>query len=562
MAVLGALLDEVAGLLGVHLDPEDRSQILEDGRRNDQRRLIKEIRSRSGIAAKLLKAVGEEAIRAQLPTGLVPSAGDRPGRRLDGIQLAELAHAVFGVEVLRAFREDLEKAGFPVPQQWAGSHAARQFVQDLRIPPEYAGFSQARRDPTWDVDGPPKLKPLHPFQRTVAENIRSLFKQGGVQRGLLSLPTGAGKTRVAVEALVGLIAEGKIEGLVLWVAQSDELCEQAVQAWGEVWRSVGPQKTLRISRLWAQNEADMYQEGVQLVVATIQKLTNLFEDESYDWLKLTECVVIDEAHYATEASYSDLLRWQELETTARAGAKLDDRCPLIGLTATPFRGGEVETERLAGRSGRFRLDGGVLGDDPYAALQDLGVLSQVDHELLGGSNVKLTPKELGDLSRMGVLPPSAGEKLGRDENRNATLLESIKSRPADWPILMFCVSVDHARTMAALLTRAGISARPISGETDPGARKHYIKEFREKKIRVLTNYGVLSTGFDAPKVRAVYIARPVFSPVIYQQMIGRGLRGVENGGTERCLIVNVGDTFAQFGVELAFRKFEHLWRPR
>ena len=79
-------------------------------------------------------------------------------------------------------------------------------------------------------------------------------------------------------------------------------------------------------------------------------------------------------------------------------------------------------------------------------------------------------------------------------------------------------------------------------------------------MRALTNYGVLTTGFDAPAVRALYITRPVFSKVLYQQMIGRGLRGPLNGGKERCLIVNVEDNFAQYGEQLAFRHFEPLWK--
>ena len=52
----------------------------------------------------------------------------------------------------------------------------------------------------------------------------------------------------------------------------------------------------------------------------------------------------------------------------------------------------------------------------------------------------------------------------------------------------------------------------------------------------------------------------VVSPLLYQQMIGRGLRGPLNGGKERCLIVNVADNVLQFGEELAFRRFDYLWR--
>ena len=78
-------------------------------------------------------------------------------------------------------------------------------------------------------------------------------------------------------------------------------------------------------------------------------------------------------------------------------------------------------------------------------------------------------------------------------------------------------------------------------------------------MQILVNCDLLTQGFDAPKVRALYVARPTFSPNRYHQMIGRGLRGPENGGKERCLIVNIADTFDQFGDELAFTEFDYLW---
>ena len=53
------------------------------------------------------------------------------------------------------------------------------------------------------------------------------------------MPTGSGKTRVAVQAIVEAIRDDGIASGVLWVADKDELCEQAVQAWREVWASEG-----------------------------------------------------------------------------------------------------------------------------------------------------------------------------------------------------------------------------------------------------------------------------------------------------------------------------------
>ena len=45
-------------------------------------------------------------------------------------------------------------------------------------------------------------------------------------------------------------------------------------------------------------------------------------------------------------------------------------------------------------------------------------------------------------------------------------------------------------------------------------------------------------------------------------MVGRGLRGPKNGGKEICLIVNVADTFEEFGEELAFTEFNYLWEGK
>ena len=106
-----------------------------------------------------------------------------------------------------------------------------------------------------------------------------------------------------------------------------------------------------------------------------------------------------------------------------------------------------------------------------------------------------------------------------DAGRNKRLLKEIKRLPDDWTILVFATSVDHAQTMAALLTREGIPAKPITGLTDAGPRRHYIEEFRAQRLRVLTNYAVLTQGFDAPAVRAIFVARPTFSPNLCRRMI-------------------------------------------
>ena len=282
--------------------------------------------------------MGADAIRRRLPAGLVASEahGKKP---LTDTRAAELALAVHGVETLHVFREDLRRNNLEPPVQWSGSHTARAFVKELGFSKEFAGFEQAKRDPVLEVDGPPNLPPAHSFQQSIILQVRNLLTDTARRRGLISLPTGAGKTRVAVEALIGAIREDNFPTPILWVAQSEELCEQAVQTWSYIWRAIGPQRPLQINRLWSSNEADHFDFGPQIVVATIQKLQGCIKDPSYDWLAKASCIVIDEAHGAVTPEYTELLNWQGL-------GRGTDRCPLLGLTATPFRGGEEETKRL------------------------------------------------------------------------------------------------------------------------------------------------------------------------------------------------------------------------
>ena len=502
------------------------------------------------LAGRLLAVGGPTALRRRLPRDLLLNVENMLGPPSDH-DMGELMVAVHGLDALKVMTPELERAGFDPPRQWSGSRAALRYVAELGFPREFAGFESDRRAPLLEVDGPVSLRPLHQFQRYVSDQLRAVVEEGG--RGLLSLPTGAGKTRVAVQTLVEMIARTTLASPILWVAQTDELCEQAVQTWAEVWRAVGPPDALAISRLWARNEAEPIERGSQVVVATIAKLGYCLKGTRYNWLSAPSAVLIDEAHGSTTPGYTALLRWLDLGR-GRSGR------PLIGLTGTPFRGrSESAADRLAGRYGRRRLDHGAFAGDPHSELEDLGVLARVRHRILGGTELDLDAEELDYLRRTNRLPTSVEERIGSDADRNRVLLESITSLPDDWTVLVFTASVTHAQTLAALLSLRGVPSRAISADTAPAARRHYVEEFRSGRIRVLANYAVLTEGFDAPAVRAVYVGRPTFSPNRYQQMIGRGLRGPLNGGKEECLIVDVADNLVEFGGQLAFHDFDYLW---
>jgi len=170
------------------------------------------------------------------------------------------------------------------------------------------------------------------------------------------------------------------------------------------------------------------------------------------------------------------------------------------------------------------------------------------------SGVDLTQEEL---ERLDQLPDpwqgldfekileSINQRLAGNEQRNHRLVERIR-KANERSVLFFTNSVLHAEEMSARLNLADISAAAVSGSTPTVARRYFLERFQRGDIRVLCNHSVLTTGFDAPKTDMVLIARQVFSPVRYMQMVGRGLRGEKNGGTAQCRIVTVMDNLGRF----------------
>lgn len=523
--------------------------------RNEKRReRLTKIREAQLIPDKLALMFSKSALQSGLPTGLVESEMLDSTKPLPVLRIAELAFNAYDEGVLKHYAKEIASDLGDVPSRFDGGHRALKFVTDLGFPDSFAGSSTPAPPQREEARGPVKYPALHSYQEKVASRFVDFLSEPLPGRAMLSLPTGAGKTRVAAEAVIRWVRDNGVpDGPILWIAQTTELCEQAVQSWKFVWEQVGPPENLVLDRLWTNNSATPVTGRPQLVVATDAKLASCLDTDDYEWLRNASLVIVDEAHVATSKEYTGI--FEQLGLT-----RSKTRRNLVGLTATPFRNSEQLTHRLAGRFGNLRLDHGVLGDNPIARLQELKVLSKVQHRELEGASIRLTDYERSKAAEMnGVLPKSVEIRLAADEVRNRELLSAIEKMPADWPVLVFATSVDHAKIIAAKLNGKGIRAAAIDAGTSSNDRRRSIEEFRNGKIRVITNYGVLSQGFDAPATRAVVIARPVYSANIYQQMVGRGLRGVENGGKEECLILDVKDNITNFENQLAFNEFEYLW---
>lgn len=542
--------------VGFQLGSDDIDAIVEGTRSGEVESLKAECRAATTDAKRLALLVDTKSLRTKLPSGLVETleALDKP---VSDDRLPSLFLDAHGFEALNQVKDVLTTRRLLPPDRWAGSAPARRFVRDLGFDERFAGEAAVSKPDSMLILGKPNLGELHDYQKEALNRIRFLIRSnpGHADKGLVELPTGAGKTRVAVESLARAFLDRDFQrsAPVLWVAQSVELCEQAIATWSEVWRELSDDRPLTLCRFFESHHPDEPDTELSVVIATEAMLAEHLDNEEYSWVFDPVTVVVDEAHRAAKSP-----QFINLFERMGVGSRQKER-PLIGLSATPYRGRDAEaTKALANRFGSNLIQ--TLGDDPVRELQKRRVLSLVDHDVLPGMNISLNDTELADVRTWNRLSGSALNKIAMDEQRTKRIVEDLLERPADWKILVFMPSVLSAQVLAAVLNAEGVKASAVSGRSSRRQRQMVVENFRDGDLQVLVNCDLLTQGFDAPQVRALYVARPTLSQSFYMQMVGRGLRGPKNNGSERCLVVDLEDTINNdIDVDLAYREFETQW---
>lgn len=420
-------------------------------------------------------------------------------------------------------------------------------------------------------DAPPTVKkatehlhtlpayPLFPHQRRAAETVSALLGTGH-KRVVLHMPTGSGKTRTAM-SLIADHLRGSEPRIAVWLAYSEELCDQAAAEFEKAWGTLG-NRPLPVFRFWGKNPIALGEHRDGLVVCSLDKIRASIKSEHQTWSRLADrarLVVIDEAHQALAPTYRqtiELLVDRHVDTA------------LLGLTATPGRtwSDVDEDEKLADFFGHRKVTLHVPGySNPVDYLIDQGYLAKARFEpLTYAGGLALSARDLEKIAESTDVPSDILERLAEDDARNLLILTRAEHLiRLHERVIVFATTAQHANTLAAVLTARNINAASITSETDAIVRKRLIAQFRSNdgQHRILCNFGVLTTGFDAPRISAAIIARPTKSLVLYSQMVGRATRGVLAGGNTEALIVTVVDsTLPGFGnMSEAFTNWEDVW---
>ena len=480
-----------------------------------------------------------------------------------------------------------KKAKAECPKRWVpGKSTALRFVTAVGFPEELAGIPAEETPPDFEyLEGRVELKALQPFQLEVQQKLLSVLRATSA-RAIVTLPTGAGKTRVAVDSLRDWLSErwatrqDGVGNTVLWLAHTEELCEQAYACFREVWQASSNVCPLLLFRFWGQYTKDLLKHRDTLInmsfrptalISTPHRLVNLLEERIQGAPEVIEnlegttgLVLIDEAHRAAAPSYRTIM--QAFQDTRRRPA-------MIGLTATPFRQEYLATDPSAGTRELRELFQQIiepvetLGENPRAKLEADGYLARPVWSEIKTSTLLMAPQipDIRHITDQDIEKIDYALKIRADNpTRRMLILEhvlNICESPAS-QIIYFGPSVVDAECMAFLLRQDGVPAAFISGGTRDVTRRKIISDFKAGRIKVLCNCEVLTTGFDAPKVTHVVMARPTVSQVLYEQMIGRGLRGPRFGGTDTCVIIDLEDKYRSERPQLGYQQFRDLWRVR
>jgi superfamily II DNA or RNA helicase len=507
---------------------------------------------------------------------------DRRGTKRELAAALIIAHGVDlfrhrGIRSLVAKRSD---ASFP--NRWhPGKGAALEFVRQAGFPADFTGIPAEDTPADFEyLEGRVDLKPLEPFQLEVQRKAaRVLGEPGG--RAIVTLPTGGGKTRVAVDTIRDLLTtrwrEGNPAACVLWLAHTEELCEQAYVCFRQVWQSSNAVCPLLLFRFWGRFTQDLVAHSETLaalhtqpavLVSTPQRIVNLLSGRIKggravvdDIQRNAVLLLVDEAHRAAAPSY---------RTIIEAFASVNPAAAVIGLTATPFREEYDQRDPDAGTRELRRLFKAIieptatLGVNPRAALEAQGYLAHPTWETVKTRTYLKAPvlEDPEHLSEADIDRVDYALKIRADNpDRRLTVLERMLTICADpqAQVLYFGPSVLDAECMAFLLRSRGIPAAFVSGATREVTRRRIVADFKSGGVQVLCNCEVLTTGFDAPRVTHVVMARPTVSQVLYEQMIGRGLRGARFGGTDRCVIIDLEDNYRSDRPTLGYQAFRELW---
>ncbi len=320
---------------------------------------------------------------------------------------------------------------------------------------------------------------LRPYQEKAKESIFSEWEKG-IQRTLLVLPTGCGKTIVFAKVTEDCVRGGD---RVLILAHRGELLEQAAD---KIYKATG------LGCATEKAEETCLGSWFRVVVGSIQSLMRekrlgQFPEDYFG------TIIIDEAHHCLTDSYQRVLGHFS-------------RARVLGVTATPDRGDMRNLgEFFESLAYEYTLPKAIK-EGYLSPIKALTIPLKVD---LTGVGIQAGDFKAGDIST--ALDPYLHQ-----------IAEEMAKYCMDRKTVVFLPLVKTSQKFRDILNGKGFRAAEVNGESRD--RAQVLEAFDRGDYNALCNSMLLTEGWDCPSVDCIVVLRPTKVRSLYSQMVGRGTR--------------------------------------
>ena len=427
---------------------------------------------------------------------------------------------------------------------------------------------------------------MFPYQEEAIKNLEKLDKVYDTYRTLVVVPTGGGKTRIAVEYLNRNVLNRQ-GTKVLWICERLSLLTQAHHSFVDhtyrdsLEHGGKPFKASEITaHVFSSQDTSFREEykseDVQMVFVTKQTLCKMFGfadnsgkqkeiDESFkDWLENPDelTVIIDEAHHAVGDDYRNII-------STLLSMVQKKKIHIIGLTATPknTNGSRIEEIFLHGIDLKSEMPTDKTCYASRVSINQLIAEGYLAKPFLAkkkdSSPEKLSDEELCnriiDTYEKGVCALALETPSSQDEDTKVP--KELNPNNSFGQTVIFVKSREVARLLwSKFLARdidCGISIS-TDGNNDLTQYKNlqdyinkdlssdqivkiYEERYAKNILPVIVSVDKFKEGVDVPKTQTVFIARDSSTEISVTQMVGRALRGVLQGGTSEAYLVEFED---------------------
>ena len=379
--------------------------------------------------------------------------------------------------------------------------------------------------------------PRYYQQIAINLTVEAIARNEGINRHLLVMATGTGKTYTAFQIIYRLWKSG-LKKRILFLADRTSLIDQTAR--GDFRHFKEAMTVIKHKQI---------DTAYHIYLALYQGLSDSNDTDAYKQFspEFFDLIVVDECHRGSAREDS---KWREILEYFKGATH-------IGMTATPKETKAISNidyfgEPLYTYSLRQGIDDGFLA--PYKVIK---VTLDIDAEgwrpPAGFKDKDGEPVEDRIYNRTDF-----DRKLIVEERRQAVarkITEFLKGSDRFSKTIVFCVDIEHAEAMRRELANANadlVSANSkyvmqITGDNPTG--KAHLDDFispTERYPVIATTSKLMTTGVDAQTCKLIILDSNIGSMTEFKQIIGRGTRINEDFGKYYFTIMDFRDVTALF----------------